>query len=232
MVTIHEVERQLKQIGCNFRFFGRPEIRELAKILLPGERIAQATNGFYEGGFALLVVTDDRLLLIDRKPMFLTIEDLRFDMIAEIDFNHRLLNATVNIHSTNKSLRFTAWNHQRLRTLVQHLQHRVMQIRHQHAQAVGEHVHTRMQEQFAQFGPQTTSHAQQYVAVPEAEYVQASTQQPAQEEVEAVAPSLAYLAIQGGGVPVAGMGFSPGTAVPSYQKKPTLSRRRKFPNFY
>jgi len=226
MVTIQEVERQLKAVGCNFRFFGRPEVRELAKILLPGERIAQATNGFYEGGFALLVVTDDRLLLVDRKPMFLTIEDVRFDMIAEIDFNHRLLNATVNIHSTNKSLRFTSWNHQRLRTLVQHLQQRVMQIRQQHAQAIGDHVHSRMREQF-QFatGPYRRAAPRHYIAIPEAEYVDAVPQSDA--AVDPVAPSLAQLALQGGD---ASMQLP--TQTNPYKKMPLLSRRRKFPSFY
>ncbi len=129
MVHIQEVEDQLKAVDCNFRFFGRPEVRELAKILRPGEKIAQAVNGFYEGGFALLCVTDQRLLLIDRKPMLLTLEDLRFDMIAEIDFNHRLLNASVRIYSINKALTFTSWNHQRLRLLVENLQHHVLEMR-------------------------------------------------------------------------------------------------------
>lgn len=129
MVTLHEVERQLKAINCNFRFFGRPEVRELTKILREDEIISQAVNGFYEGGFALLCVTNKRLLLVDRKPMFLTLEDLRFDMIAEVDFNHRLLNATVNIYSTNKSLMFTSWNNHKLRLLVENLQHHVMEIR-------------------------------------------------------------------------------------------------------
>lgn len=131
MVTLQEVERQLKAINCNFRFFGRPEVRELAKVLREDETISQAVNGFYEGGFALLCVTNKRLLLIDRKPMFLTLEDIRFDMIAEVDFNYRLLNATVNIYSAYKSLIFTSWNHRKLRLLVDNLQCHVIDIRNQ-----------------------------------------------------------------------------------------------------
>lgn len=229
MVTLQEVESQLKEIGCNFRFFGRPEIKELAKILQPGETIARATNGLYEGGFALLCVTNERLLLIDRKPMFLTIEDVRFDMIAEIDFNHRLLNATVNIYSTNKSLTFTSWNHDRLRKLVEHLQQRVMQIRHQHAAAVGEQLHTRMQEQFGRFQQQPTR-PHQYIAVPatpdqNTTYQSSTTGSvPQESESQAIIAPLAYLAMQNGGAPAQ-------TANP-YGKVPLLARRRKFPSFY
>ena len=129
MVTLAYVEEQLKRVGSNFRFWGRPEIRELTKILMPDEIIAGATNGRYEGGFALLCVTNHRLLLIDRKPLFLTLEDIRFDMIAEIDYSARLLDSTIRIMTPNRTLVFTAWNQQRTRLILNYTQQRVMEIR-------------------------------------------------------------------------------------------------------
>lgn len=129
MVTLLYVEEQLKRIGSNFRFFGRPEIRELANILMPDEIIAGCTNGRYEGGFALLCVTNHRLLLVDRKPMFLTLEDVRFDMIAEIDYNSRLLDSTLRVMTPNRTLRFTGWSQPRLRQILSYTQQRIMEIR-------------------------------------------------------------------------------------------------------
>lgn len=130
MVSLSQIEDQLKQVGCNFHFWGRPEIRELANILIPGEVIAQAVNGQYEGGFAMLVVTDHRLLLVDKKLLFLTVEDIRFDMIAQIDYSARLLNSTVRINTANRTLSFTAWNAARLRTLLNITQQRILDMRH------------------------------------------------------------------------------------------------------
>jgi hypothetical protein len=132
MVTHQYVEEQLKRIGCNFKFFGRPEIRELAKVLMPDEIIAGCTNGRYEGGFALLCVTNLRLLLVDRKPMFLTLEDIRFDMIAEIDYSARLLDSTLRVMTPNRTLMFKAWSSARLRTILNYTQQRVMEIRQPH----------------------------------------------------------------------------------------------------
>jgi len=132
-LKVKHLEDQLKRIGCNFRFWGRAELRELANILLPEEVVEHCVNGQYEGGFALLAATNQRVLLIDKKPMYLTLEDIRFDMISEIDFNHRLLDATVFICTPNKSLRFTAYNQGRLRKLFQFTQTQVMEIR-QHYQ--------------------------------------------------------------------------------------------------
>jgi hypothetical protein len=129
MVTRTVIEEQLKRIGCNYRWWGRAEVRELANILLPEETIAQCVNGHYEGGFAMLTVTDHRLLLVDRKPMFLSLEDIRFDMISEIDYSARLMDGTVHIITPTHKLVFNSWNQARLRRLLDYTQQRVMEIR-------------------------------------------------------------------------------------------------------
>jgi len=132
MVTLSYVEERLKRIGCNFRFWGRAEVKELANILLPEEIIAGCTNGRYEGGFALLTVTNMRLLLVDRKPMFLMLEDLRFDMIAELDYSARLFDATMRVLTPTRTLVFRARNSQRLRAILDYTQQRIAEIRQPH----------------------------------------------------------------------------------------------------
>jgi hypothetical protein len=134
MVPLHKVEEQLVRIGCNFRVWGRPEIRELRNILTQDEVIAGCTNGRYSGGGALLVVTNHRLLLVDRKPLFLTVEDIRFDMITEIDFNARLLNSTAYVITPTRKLVFSSWNQHRLRTILNYTQQQVMEIRQRYMQ--------------------------------------------------------------------------------------------------
>lgn len=124
MVTKESVDEQLKNLGFNLNGWGRAEIRELPHILLPGEEIYELVNGTYEGGFALAVATDARLLLVDKKPMnYLTVEDIRFDMISEIDYSHRLLGAQINISTGLRDLRFRSYNQSRLRKLIGHVQH-------------------------------------------------------------------------------------------------------------
>jgi hypothetical protein len=130
MVTLATVEQQLKAAGCSFRFWGRSEIKELCHILLPGETIYMAVNGQYDAGFAMLCATDFRILLIDKKPKYLTLKDIRYDMITELDFSGRMMNSTVRIYTPNKELRFTTTNTTRLRKLYTHTQHKVMEIRH------------------------------------------------------------------------------------------------------
>jgi hypothetical protein len=209
MISLNQVEDQLKRVGCNFRFWCRPEIRELCKILMPGETIAQAVVGRYENGFALLCVTDHRLLLIDKKPMFLTLEDLRFDMISEIDYSSQLFDGTVRIMTPNRKLVFAAWNQARLRNVLNYAQLRVSEIRQHY-----------MQRQF------TAQVQQQNVAA-----AQWPAQQPPARDDEYSAPAVGGLAIQGG----MNMGGGQMTQVAPfnpYTNQSMVLRRRRVPKFY
>jgi hypothetical protein len=131
MVSMQVVEQQLKAIGAEFRFWGRAEKRELQHILVEGETIHHCLNGRYEGGFAMLCATDRRLLLIDKKPLYLTLEDVRYDMLSEVDFSHRLVDATVKVCTVNKVVMFTSFRNMELRKLTVYVQNRVMEIRQQ-----------------------------------------------------------------------------------------------------
>lgn len=129
MVRTEDVTEQLKRIGVNFQFFGAAELRELPNILFDGEQIEHVIRGRYEGGWAVLVGTDKRVLLVDKKPFYLTIEDMRYDMIADVEFNHRMIDATIRLGTVNKTLRFTSFNHGGLRKLTTYMQERVMMYR-------------------------------------------------------------------------------------------------------
>ena len=132
MVSIQTVDGQLEKVGMKNKFFGRPEVRELCYILVPDEIIQHAVIGRYEGGFALLVTTNKRILLIDKKPWFLTLEDIRYDMVSEVDYFARLLDATISLNLLNKKVNFTSWSQIRLRDMVHYIQHRVMNVHDSH----------------------------------------------------------------------------------------------------
>lgn len=134
MVSMQVIEDQLKAIGADFHLWGRAEKHELKNILVEGEVINHCLNGRYEGGFAMLCATDRRLLLVDKKPLYLTLEDVRYDMISEVDFSHRLLDATMTICTVNKKVTFTSWHNGTLRQLTAYLQDKVMETRHQSLQ--------------------------------------------------------------------------------------------------
>jgi hypothetical protein len=139
MVDREYIASQLKGIGFANSRINRAEIRELENILLPDETIYECVNGYYEGGVALLVATDIRVLLIDKKPMgFLNVDDLRFDMIGDIDYSHRIIGAQININCGMRNLIFKSYNQPRLRKAIGHIQQRMSEIKKEQAQHANE----------------------------------------------------------------------------------------------
>lgn len=134
MMSLNQVEEQLKRVGCNFRFWGRGEIRELRKVLTTDEVIQHCVNGRYENGFAMLVATNQRLLLIDHKPIFVAIEDIRYDMIAEIDFSSQLLTGVIRVITPGRPLRFLSWSQYHLREVLKCAQAHMQQLRQHYNQ--------------------------------------------------------------------------------------------------
>lgn len=130
MKSLGDVELALSRLGVKNQFFGRAEIKELRHLLTDDEIITNAATGRYENGFCLIVATDRRLLLIDKKMWFLSIEDVRFDMITELDYCARLLDATLSVRTINKVMRVTSFRPKLLRELTTYLQARVMELRH------------------------------------------------------------------------------------------------------
>ena len=130
MISHDELTKQLKKLEFNPNGWGRTEVNELCNILMPDEEIEELVNGYYEAGFALLVATKHRVLLIDKKPLnYLTVEDMRFDMISEFDYSHRIIGAHVSISSGNKNLSFTSLNQTRLRRLLSYVQTRMTEMK-------------------------------------------------------------------------------------------------------
>ncbi len=135
MVDRENILSQLKKIRFDGNHINKAEIRELENILLPDETIYECVNGYYEGGVALLVATDIRVLLIDKKPMgFLNVDDMRFDMISDIDYNHRIFGAQISINSGMRNLIFKSYNQPRLRKAIGHIQQRMSEIKREQNQ--------------------------------------------------------------------------------------------------
>jgi hypothetical protein len=126
------IEARLGELRFRTSRWFQAEIRELQNILMDHEKIIALATGRYFGSFALLVATDQRLLLVDKRVFFMNLEDTRYDMIAEIDFNNQAFNATVTIHTLNKTHKFTSYKHRtQLRELTNYVQRRIMELRTQ-----------------------------------------------------------------------------------------------------
>lgn len=131
MVALHRVDMMLARAGLLNKYWGRSAAKELCAILWDDEQIVSAVMGRYEAGWALLIATEHRLLLIDKKLWYLTIEDIRYDMLAEVDYSSGVIDAIIKFNTFNKSLAFRSMRQNRLRAMSYYVQHQVRKSRQQ-----------------------------------------------------------------------------------------------------
>lgn len=130
MVHPSIIESRLGELRFKASRWFQAEISELQHILMDHEKIIALACGRYFGSFALLVATDQRLLLIDKRVFFMNYEDMRYDMISEIDFNSQFYCTALTIFTVNKTHKFTTVKYRRqLRDITNYIQNRVAQLR-------------------------------------------------------------------------------------------------------
>jgi len=129
MITQQEVEDRLAAVGLKNKFWGKAEMRELQKIIVPEEEIIAAVSGRYMSGFALLAATNLRLLLIAKKLVTMSLEDIRYEMIAEVGYSAGVLESMIKITTLNKTMSFSSIRQSRLRQLTSYVQGHVMELR-------------------------------------------------------------------------------------------------------
>lgn len=117
--------RSLQRIN----FFSKREMAELPKLLLPEEQVLAVISGMYTAGTAILCVTSKRLLLVDKKWIRSSFEDVRFESIKEVNFSQQAIMASIKFYYAGREMQFRSWHKSELRMLAQLVQQKMFEMR-------------------------------------------------------------------------------------------------------
>lgn len=123
MSVLSSAQKNITRIN----FLSYFEVTELPRLLLPGETVTGALSGFYHNGPATLCVTNQRMLLIDKKFIRLSIEDIRFDSVGEIQYSQQLFLSSLRLIFAGQTLQFRSMYRKELRAFIQYVQLRTLQ---------------------------------------------------------------------------------------------------------
>jgi hypothetical protein len=115
------VELQSRSLNLRFRIFGRSEIKELKNLLRAGEKVLHCAYGFYQGGTGLLVATEQRVLLIDKRPFYLNVEEMKYDSLRYVDVILKSLQASLQLRDGRKKLIFRSISDARLKGMKEYI---------------------------------------------------------------------------------------------------------------
>lgn len=100
-----QLNRQLRALGADWADLRFPETRAILYVLHPGEQVRGIVYGRYkqdEGrlvGRGVLIATDDRVLLLDKKPSYVKLEEIVYDAISGLTYSRVLFSATIKVHA-------------------------------------------------------------------------------------------------------------------------------------
>lgn len=99
-LSIHDyVVRRFREIGLGEIEIHRGETRLLPEILKSNEFIGGVVCGKSTAGHIMLVATSRRVLVIDAKPIYNSIEDITYRVVAGVSLRHSRLMQRLTLHT-------------------------------------------------------------------------------------------------------------------------------------
>ncbi len=129
MANTLEVRKQLHLAGFRNNYWGWSAIKQLPMILESDEMIERVVTGMYADGHAVVLATNKRILILDKKPMSFRAEDIHYEMVSEVEHYIGPMAAKLRIHCLSKSFEFTSLKADTVRMFAIHVDKKVNQTR-------------------------------------------------------------------------------------------------------
>lgn len=104
------VFNDLRRVGVSAWGMRKTETHYLPELIHPGEQIGGAVYGHGEGGSAMIVATDRRILYIDTKPLFKKSEDISYDVVSGVTLEWVGLSGTLILHTRMVDIKVRTMN--------------------------------------------------------------------------------------------------------------------------
>ena len=109
MVSFNDVQAQLVGIDCKVKSFTVDDIRHLAKVLRPSEKIMASLRGWYHGSMSVLCATDMRIIILNQGSVATEARTLDYKSINRLRQADRGLSTVLSISITGQRHDFRTW---------------------------------------------------------------------------------------------------------------------------
>lgn len=92
MYSYEELKEIINDVSTDKQASKRKEVKELPHILRENEQIKNAATGMLESSYCLLVVTDQRVILVDKGLIYgLKVHEIGYDKLSSIEYETGLV---------------------------------------------------------------------------------------------------------------------------------------------
>lgn len=120
------IRQELKDVGALPYDLLLPETYYLPTVIHPDEHIMGSVFGRYNynggTGRGALVATDQRVLFLDKKPLFVHYDELTFMIIGSISYTRSALIGYVTLHTRLGDFQLRTFNHRNAYNFVKYIE--------------------------------------------------------------------------------------------------------------
>lgn len=99
------------------KLLGRKEYQLVKKRLLDDEYIKDSVYGSYQGGTGILVLTNKRVMIVDKRPFFDYIEQADYDSVSHLLYLNTSYGAALQIRLNKTYFKFRSFNEAKIRNM-------------------------------------------------------------------------------------------------------------------
>lgn len=134
------IDDRLRKLGADSYDMAVPETLVLPLVIRPDESIRGVVYGRYKQssgavGRGVLVATDNRLVLIDRKVLSLRCDEIAYSALAAISYDKVGPATTITLHSRFGDISIRTFNSRCAENFVADMESTIFKIRQQQASA-------------------------------------------------------------------------------------------------
>lgn len=121
------IRKELRDLGVSRSALLRMEAHYLPHIIHPDERLGGVVYGHHHDGYAMLVATDRRIIFLDKKPLFVNEDEIKYDIVGGVSFGHAGYGSTVTLHTRMKDYAIRTLNQRCATTFVEYIESRCLE---------------------------------------------------------------------------------------------------------
>lgn len=122
------IKQELRTVGVTAYGLLKAESRQLHKVVKTDESIQGCVYGQYDGGSAMLVATDKRLVFVDQKPLHSIVEESTYEKILDIGVDWQPLYARVVVAARPRTYTLRYVNTHCAKIFIRYLESRVLGV--------------------------------------------------------------------------------------------------------
>lgn len=128
---VQRVRRELREKGALEYNMLLPETYYLPAVIHEDEHIMGSVFGRYEygktAGRGALVATDQRVIFLDKKPLFVHYDELTFMIIGSVSYTRTALVGFVTLHTRLGDFQLRTFNHKNAYNFVEYIEDKCLQ---------------------------------------------------------------------------------------------------------